>query len=386
MKLKRSIWIGALLVFIVGSWAKGQEKMMLNDDVEIVVKNKVEVTSVKSQDRTGTCWSFATSSFIESEALRKGKGEHDISEMYFVRQTYPKKADNFVRRHGNATFGAGSLSHDVIIASKEFGVVPEEIYTGLSEGERYHNHGELQSVLKGFLDGLIKNRGGNLNPKWKGAYEAILNTYLGEVPQSFVYQGKEYTPMTFAKEALDFNPNDYVEITSFTHRPYYEKFILNIPDNWANASYFNVPLDEFEQIMDHALANGYSIAWDGDVSEKEFVHQKGIAYAPSKKSQKSSDEKNAITTALKNELQITEEMRQNAYDNYSTSDDHLMHIVGLVTDKDGKKYYLTKNSWGTDNDLGGYLYMTQSYVRLKSIAIMIHKDALPESISKKMGV
>jgi len=380
--MKHSIGPFLILIFLASFLAKAQEELV--PGFEMVIKNKVPASPVKDQAETGTCWSFATSSFIESEAIRMGKGEHDVSEMFFVRQTFPIKADHYVRRHGKANFGAGSLSHDVLIASGMFGAVPEEVYSGLADGESAHDHTELDEVLKGFLDALIGDGEIELSSKWRGAYAAILDSYLGELPATFDYRGKNYNPKTFVKEVLGFEPGNYLEITSFTHKPYHTWFILDIPDNWANASYYNVPLNEFEEILDYALNNGFSVAWDGDVSEQEFSHQKGIALVPAKRGAGSSAESKQLNSSY--EKEITPENRQALYESYSTTDDHLMHVIGTVNDRYGNKFYLTKNSWGSSNKLGGYLYMSRSYVLLKSISIMVHKDAIPADIAKKLKV
>ena len=295
-----------LPLFLISFFTHSQEKP--SPGLEMVIKNKVPASPVKDQAETGTCWSFATSSFIESEAIRMGKGDHDVSEMFFVRQTYPLKADQYVRRQGKANFGAGSLSHDVLVASEMFGAVPEQVYSGLAESETEHDHTELDLVLKGFLDGLIGDADRELSPKWREAYAAILDAYLGDVPSSFSYQGKNYDPKTFVKEVLGFDPGNYVEITSFTHKPYYSRFVLDIPDNWANASYYNVPLNEFELVIDYALSNGFSVAWDGDVSENAFSHQKGIALVPVKGGAGSSSESGLMDSSP--EKEITPEHRQ----------------------------------------------------------------------------
>ncbi len=372
------------VLLIQGVGLKAQEIKFQNEGYEIATKSTVEATPVKSQGQTGTCWSFSTTSFIESEALRQGKGTFDLSEMYFVRLTYPKKADNYVRRQGNATFGAGSLSHDVLIASKMGGMMPNDSYSGFTYGQSKHNHAEMHRVLKGISDAVVNSKGPK-SPVWKTAYEKVLDVYLGSVPAQIEHNNKEYTPEAFGKEVVGFDPDNYVEITSFTHLPYYKPSILNIPDNWANGAYYNVPLDELIETMNHALNQGYSIAWDGDVSEKTFSHKNGIAIIPEKDwEDMTSEERKLSTTVWEKEKEITPEFRQAEYDNQNTTDDHLMHIIGVVKDKQGTVFYLTKNSWGNSNDLGGYLFLSESYVRLKSIAILVHKDSLPSDLKKKL--
>lgn len=343
------------------------------------------VTPVKNQSRTGTCWSFATSSFIESELLRMGKGEFDLSEMFNVRMTYPLKARNYVRYHGNATLGAGSLAQDVLRVIRHYGMMPEELYDGKFAGESKHNHAEMDAVLKAALDAIVKNRGKKLSPAWPQAIEGILDAYLGKVPETFEYRGKTFTPQTFA-EATGFNPNDYVELTSFTHHPYYGKFAIEVPDNWARNESYNLPLDELMAVMDHAIANGFSIDWDGDVSEKSFKGKEGVAILPALDwDDRTKAEKDSLCKHPEPEKNITQELRQKMFDDYRSSDDHLMHIVGIAKDQNGTKYYYTKNSWGTiDYKCGGYVHMSESYVRAKTISILVHKNALPKNIAKKL--
>ncbi|WP_346819942.1 aminopeptidase C [Rapidithrix thailandica] len=348
------------------------------------IQHKVDVTGIKNQARTGTCWSFATSSFLESEAIRMGKGQHDISEMYFVRHNYPRKADHYVRMQGKANFGQGSLSHDVITAAALHGIVPEEIYNGLNYGKDFHDHGQLFSLLKGMLDGVLESKGKALDPKWKEAYEAVLDTYLGKIPESFEYQGKTYSPQSYAKEVIGFDAGNYIELTSFANYPLYQPCVLEVPDNWANGIFYNVTVDELEEVMDNALKNGFSIAWDGDVSEKAFSHGKGMAIVPEKEV-KGEDGKIDLVASIPEKV-IDQEMRQETFDNFTTTDDHLMHVVGSMVDDNGVKFYLTKNSWGDSNELGGYLYMSKSYVRLKTVGILVHKDAIPKRIKDKLNI
>ncbi len=270
MSNKLTLLIAILTTF--GS-LQAQEIKLSHEGYGLTVPADIQVTEVKDQGKTGTCWSFSTTSFIESEALRMNKGKHDLSEMYFVRMVYPQKADNYVRRHGKATFGAGGLSHDIMKATALYGMLPESVYSGLGQNDQ-HNHGELHAMLEGVVKNVVENNGGTLNLKWRQAYNGILDSYLGAVPEEFLHEGKKVSPQNFASDVLGFNPQNYVELTSFTHHPFYEPFILEIPDNWANASYYNLPLDELINVLDHALESGYTVVWDGDVSEKEFSHKR----------------------------------------------------------------------------------------------------------------
>lgn len=337
---------------------------------------KLNCTSVKSQDQTGTCWSFSTSSFLESELMRMGKGEYDLSEMFIVRNIYMDKARNYLLRQGKANFSQGSLAHDVIRAFSMFGIVPESVFAGKA-AEAKHDHGEMEAGLKGFLDGILTQK--KIGSKWKPAVSAILDAYFGAVPENFQVGSKKFTAETFA-ESFQINPDDYVSITSFAHHPFYEKFILEIPDNYSNGSFYNVPLDELERIVDNALKKGYSISWDGDVSEKGFSAKNGVAIMPA------APEREDLFQKPGKEINVTQENRQEAFESLLTTDDHLMHLLGTARDQAGNKYYLIKNSWGEVSEYKGFLYMSAAYFRMKTISVLVHKNAIPEDLIKKMGV
>ncbi len=378
-----------------------QDSIQEEPGYEFTNKIDIKTTSVKNQMRTGTCWAFAATSFVETELLRMGFGELDLSEMYFVRNAYLTKADLYVRYHGQNNFSQGGQAHDVVNEVAEHGFITEEAYDGLKYGGDVHVHGEMVAVIKGMLEGVVKNKNKKVTPVWGTAYQRVLDTYLGEAPANFEFEGKEYTPQAFV-EASGFNPEDYIEITSYSHRPYYSEFVLEIPDNWSHDRYYNLPLDEFIQVFDYALENGYSICWDGDVSEKGFSHKNNLMILPEDNveemsgsdkerwenlSDKEKKEKLYNFKSPVPEKNVTEAMRQETFNNYKSTDDHLMHCVGRAFDQNGTKYYLIKNSWDDDsNDMGGNLYMSEAYARMKTIAIMIHKDALPKKIAKKLGV
>ncbi len=340
-------------------------------------------TAVEDQEKTGTCWSFATISFLESELLRMGKPEFDLSEMYSVRAIYLDKASNYLLRQGKANFSQGSLSHDVIHAYQMVGVVPESAYTGYGEGRTSHNHGALERELKVYLDGLIKSR--KVPENWRDKANEILDTHLGELPASFDYEGKNYTPKTFTA-SLGINPDDYVTLTSFTHHPYYASFILEIPDNYSNGTYYNLPLEELVSVTDNAINKGYTVAWDADVSEAYFNHKIGLAMMPVDSAQWDEVVSGSIGLSKVEEKEVTAGFRQMEFENYNTTDDHLMHIVGVSTDDTGVKFYKTKNSWGESNKYGGYVYVSPGYFQLKTIAIMVHKNAIPGEIKAKLGL
>ena len=363
-----------------------------------VVSNKV--TSVKNQAATGTCWCFATTSFIEAELLRKGKGEYDLSEMFIVRQKYMNQLnDNYLRR-GKGNIGQGSISPSWITSFNQVGIVPEEVYSGINYDSKTHNHNELASYMEVIAEQAVKMR--HRSPEYNELINSLFDIYLGKLPETFEYKGKKYTPKSFA-ESLDLNMDDYVMLTSFTHKPYYEEFEVEIPDNWEHAKMFNLPLDEMMSEADNALKNGYTICWDGDVSEKGFSFTNGVAINPevneidnysgtdrARFENMKKDERLQEVYKFEHpypEINVTPEVRQAGYESFVTTDDHLMHITGLTKDQNGTKYYITKNSWGTKrNRFGGYINMSESYVRAKTIYIMMHKDALSKDMKKKLNI
>ncbi len=359
-------------------------------------------TSVKDQYRTGTCWSFSGLSFLESEMLRLGKPEVDLSEMFIVWHAYLDKAQKDVRVHGSLNFSAGGAFHDVTNMIRKYGIVPEEVYTGLNYGEKKHVHGEMDRVLKQHIGAVIENGNRKLSTAWLESIEATLNAYLGEIPQKFEYEGKSYTPQSFATDYVGLNLDDYVEISSYTHHPFYSKFIIEIPDNWSWDEVYNVPINELEEIIDYSLNNGFTVAWAADVSEKGFAtSNKGVAVMPVAKTEDMSDAEITRWETLSDkeqqkelykldkpvtEIEVTQEMRQIAFDNYTTTDDHGMHIVGTAKNQDGKIFYKIKNSWGEYNKYDGYFYASKPYVNYKTMNIMVHKDAIPQNIKDKLGL
>jgi aminopeptidase C len=360
----------------------------------------LKATSVKNQSATGTCWCFATTSFIESELLRMGKGEYDLSEMFIVRQNYiDRLKDNYLRQ-GTGNLGPGGLAHDWMRVFTEYGIVPDEVYTGLNYGSPTHNHSELQDFINAVAAVPVKRR--NESKQYEEIVNSILDIYLGKYPESFTYKGVTYTPKSFAA-SLNINPDDYVELTSFTHFPFYTQGVLEVPDNWAMARLYNVPLDELIEIMDYSLNNGYTVNWDGDVSEPGFSHTNGYAIIPASPSgdkgfltdrsrlERAPGQGQPPAPALPSgpgpEVNVTQELRQAGYENFTTTDDHGMHITGIVKDQNGTRYYKTKNSWGTErNAFGGYLNMSESYVRAKTLLIMVNKNAIPPEIRTKLGI
>ena len=348
---------------------------------------EVKTTSVKSQAQTGTCWSYATTSFIESEMLRLGIEPLDISEAFFIYQNYLLKAEKYIRMHGNYSFSCGGQAHDVMNVLKLFGALPDELYSGLINGEKLPDHSDMDDMLKAAVNSIaIKEN--IIKPQWKEAIDGILKAYLGQIPNKFDYKNNTYSPKSFATDIIAINPDDYIELTSYSHHPFYSKFVLEIPDNWSSGEYYNLPIEDLMNVIENALKKGYSVAWDGDVSEKEFKHKKNVAILPILEWQdRSSEQKENIFEKPETEKKVTQQMRQASFDNYSTTDDHLMHIVGTAKDQNGTIYYYVKNSWGEkSNTLGGFLYMSDSYMRLKTIAIMVHKDVIPADIKKKLNL
>lgn len=367
---------------------------------DFTVTDSVAVTPVKNQASSGTCWCFATASFLESELLRKGKGEHDLSEMFIVRQKLINQLnDNYLRR-GRGNIGQGSLSHTFLNAYNQVGIVPEDVYSGINYDSPRHNHGEMMAMLEAVAGVALKAK--KRSPQYDAMVKSVLDTYLGSLPETFTYRGKTYTPESFA-ESLGINTSDYVELTSFTHHPYYEAFELEVPDNWEHARQYNLPLDELMDVIDGALRSGYSVCWDGDVSERGFRFANGVAINPDVRDlSRYSAADSAVFAPLTEaqrldsvmtfsrpypEIVVTPEVRQEGFESFVTTDDHLMHLTGLAKDQNGTKYYVTKNSWGTDrNGFGGYLNMSESFVRAKTIYVMLHKDALPAALRKRLGI
>ncbi len=340
---------------------------------EFTIEHNVACTDVKSQDRTGTCWSFATASFIESELIRREKGEHNLSEMFIVKNIYRDKAQNFVLRKGKANFSQGALAHDFIRSAHRYGMVPEEVFSGRENDSEKHDHGEMEGVMLGFLEAVVKRP--KLSDKWRVASDKILDTYLGESPTRFTYRDRSYDAKEFAK-SLEFRGQDYLSITSYQHHPFYEDFVLEIPDNFSNGSFHNLPIDDLVEIIDNAIQNGYSVAWDGDVSEKGFSSSRGIAVLPKDPSRRD------LFTHPGEELEADQEMRQENFMSYNTTDDHLMHLVGISRDEAGNKYYVIKNSWGEVGPYEGFLHMSEAYVRAKTVAIIVHKEAMPARLKR----
>ena len=363
----------------------------------------IETTPVKNQNRSGTCWCYSTMTFLEAEILRAGGEAMHLSEMFVVRHAYMKKAEMYVRMHGALNFAEGGAAHDVTEVIKEYGIVPNEIYKGMNYGTELADFHELTPVMTAYLDAVIKAGDTSRRPlttAWKRGFNAILDEYFGELPESFVWKGKEYTPKSFA-ESLPIDMDDYIDLSSFTHHPFYEQFVLEVPDNWMWGQVYNLPMEEMMRVVDHALENGYTLAWGTDVSEKGFSRTKAIGVIPEtdpKSMSGTEAERWGSLTAKEREAalysfekptkerEITQEMRQEAFDNYETTDDHGMVIIGTATDQEGNPFFKVKNSWDAIPPYGGYYYFSRPFVEYKTMSIMVHKNAVPKAIRKKLDL
>ncbi|MBL6661105.1 MAG: aminopeptidase [Crocinitomicaceae bacterium] len=358
-----------------------------------------DASPVESQGRTGTCWSFSALSFLESEIMRINKTDKPIllSEMFIVRKAYEAKAQKYIRMDGNTNFGQGGAFHDIPYVIKNYGIVPQSVYTGLKKKSDTYNHSEMFKKLNEIVV-KAKADGKGIQKSWVDAYNAVLDEDLGELPETFKYKGEKYTPKTFYN-SLGIDMNDYLSITSFTNHPIYSKCMLEIPDNWLWDESYNVSLDEMYETVLHALKSGYTVAWGADVSEKGFSFKNGLAIVPIQKeeivvegednenfSDAGADKKSSYFTQPDSEVEVTQKMRQEGYDHKETTDDHGMHIVGLYKDKKGRNFFLVKNSWGTSNYPKGYLYVSESYFKLKTINIYLHKDAIQDMLASKLGL
>lgn len=390
----------ALCVFPVAAMAENTDSVAA-DTVKFQFTDikTIPTTSVKDQNKSGTCWCFAGTSFFEDEIMRKGGDSLDISEMFTVRKCYEDKAERFIRLYGETNFAAGGSAMDVPYVWERYGAVPEEIYSGLQYGEAKHVHGELDAALSAFLKAVVSKPNKKLTTAWRKGVKGILDAYLGEVPETFTYKGKQYTPKSYA-ESLGLDMDDYVPLTSFTHHPFYTQFAVEVPDNWLWAQYWNVPMDELKAIVDNAIEKGYTVIWAADVSEGGFKWKDGVALMP-----KGKDEGDMNDTELSRwvklsdkerennkydfkgpveEITVTQEMRQEMFDNQETTDDHGMEIVGIAKDQNGNRYYKVKNSWDTNQIYDGFFYVSEPYFLAKTVDILVNRKAIPDVIAKKL--
>ncbi|WP_299232801.1 C1 family peptidase [uncultured Bacteroides sp.] len=357
------------------------------------------ITSIKNQNRSSTCWSFSSVAFFESELLRQGKGEFDLSEMFIVHHTMEERAVNYVRYHGDASFSPGGSFEDIVACYRQHGLVPQDAMPGIMYGDSLPVHNELDAVAGAYVQAIGKGKFSKLTPVWKNGLRSIYDTYLGECPKEFTYNGKTYTPRTFADEVLKLNMDDYISLTSYTHHPFYTQFNVEVQDNWRNALSYNLPIEELMEVMDNAVRKGYTFAWGSDVSEQGFTRD-GIAVFPdaSKGAEltgsdmahwlglSAADKRKELTSKPLPEVNVTQEMRQTAFDNWETTDDHGMLIYGLAKDQNGKEYFMVKNSWGEAGKYKGIWYASKAFVAYKTMNILVHKDAIPSKIAKKLGL
>jgi aminopeptidase C len=383
--------MGVLSVFVLS--AQAQEKGA--EGFVFTAVKEIPITSVKNQSRSSTCWSFSSLAFLESELLRQGKGEYDLSEMFVVHHTMIDRAVKYVRLHGDHSFSPGGSFEDALYCIRNYGLVPQEAMPGIMYGDSVHVHSELDAVAEAYVNAIAKGKVKKLSPVWKDGLTGIYDTYLGACPEKFTYKGKEYTPKTFV-QSLGLNTEDYVSLTSFTHHPFYTEFAIEIQDNWRNALSWNLPLNEFMAVIDNAVDKGYPVAWGSDVSEIGFTRN-GIAVLPDLNRTDltgsdmarwtgltADDKRKEATSKPGPEKAVTQEMRQAGFENWETTDDHGMLIYGIAKDQNGKAYYMVKNSWGTDNKYKGTWYVSKPFVEYKTMNILVHKDAIPKEIAKKI--
>ena len=379
--------------------AKNPKKDKTEEGFVFTTVKENPITSIKDQNQSSTCWSFSAIGFLEAELLRLGKGEFDLSEMYVVHKTMEDRAVNYVRYHGDASFSPGGSFSDIVYCYENYGMVPQEAMPGIMYGDSLPVHNELDAVAEAYVKAIGKGKLKKLSPVWKQGLSAIYDTYLGACPKEFSYKGKTYTPRTFADEALGLNMDDYVSLTSYTHHPFYKAFNVEVQDNWRNAPSYNLPIDELIAVMDNAVENGYTFAWGADVSEDGFTRD-GIAVCPNAEKGaeltgsdmarwlglSKADKRKELTSKPLPEIEVTQKMRQEAFDNWETTDDHGMLVYGIAKDQNGKEYYMVKNSWGFSGKYKGIWYVSKAFAKYKTMNILVHKDALPSDIAKKLGL
>ena len=387
----------AAVLMALGTSAFAQEK---TEGFQFTTVKENPITSIKNQNRSGTCWAFSSLSFFEAELIRMGKGEYDLCEMYLAHKTYEDRAKASVRMHGDVSFSQGGSFYDAVYCMKNYGMIPQDAMPqpGTLYGDTLPNHNELFAIAESYVNAIAKGSQKQLSPVWFNGLNAIYDTYLGKVPEKFTHNGKEYTPKSYM-ESLGLNMNDYISLTSYTHHPFYEQFVIEVQDNWRWGLSYNLPLDESMETMDYAVKNGYTFAWGSDVSETGFTRD-GIAVCPDAEKgadltgsdmarwtgMSATDKRRELTSRPMPEIEVTQEMRQKAYDNWETTDDHGMLIYGIAKDQTGKEYFMVKNSWGESGKYKGIWYASKAFVAYKTMNILIHKNAVPKKIAKKLGL
>lgn len=396
--MNKNLLLAAVMMLLPGTMT-AQEKPAAakNDTVQFTVVKANPITSIKDQNRSGTCWDYSSLGFFEAELLRLGKGTYDLCESFVAYHTYMDRAEKAIRMHGDVSFSQGGSFYDVLYCMRHYGIVPQEAmpFPGSLYGDSLFNFNTLDAQASAYVKSIANSQMKKIPLTWKSTLSNIYANYFGELPKTFTYKGKSYTPESFQK-SLGLNLDDYVSLTSFTHHPFYSKFIIEVQDNWRWAESYNLPLDEFMTVMESAVRNGYTFAWGADVSETGFSRN-GIATVPAKSYKNDltgsdaarwmgTNGKQVNQADSKDELTITQQLRQTAYDNWETTDDHGMVIYGLAKDPQGKEYFMVKNSWGEYGRYKGIFYASKPYVAYKTMNILINKNAIPKDIRKKLGI
>ncbi len=391
----------ALSLSVLAPGALAQDKEPKGDEGFVFTTVKESpITSVKNQNKSGTCWAYSSLGYFEAELLRLGKGEFNLCEMFLAHKTYEDRAKASVRLHGDISFTEGGSFYDAVYCMRNYGMIPEDAMPlpGTLYGDTLANFNEMWPVADGIVSAITGSKLKKISPAWFNSLNAVLDTYLGQVPSEFTYNGKKYTPKSF-QESLGLNMDDYISLTSFTHHPFYSQFVIEVQDNWRWGMSYNLPIDELMQVMDNAVNNGYTFCWGADVSETGFTRD-GIAVCPD--ADHGADitgsdmahwtglsvieKRKELTSRPLPEITVTQESRQEAYDNWETTDDHGMLIYGIAKDQNGKEYYMVKNSWGHSGKYDGIWYASKTFAKYKTMNILVHKDAIPRSIRKKLGI
>jgi bleomycin hydrolase len=380
MNMKKIVSIVFLTLVVSGNLFSQKLKDVQRKTDSFTVLKSNPATAVKNQARTGTCWSFSTTSLLESQFLKNNKSTIDLSEMFTVYNMYIEKAKNYILRQGNAQFGEGGLGHDVIRSIATYGAMPESAFSGLGEGQQTLNHSKLIVILKSYLDSMLKYK--PITTDWQGEYVKLLNEYLGTPPSEFEINNKKYTPKTYAAEVLKFKADDYVNITSFTHHPFFAPFILEAPDNFSNGSYYNIPLNDMIQLVKNAVNKGYTVMWDADVSNSGFMPNNGLGLFVNR----SDQARNTPVNADQEELEWNVALRQKLYENLTTEDDHLMHITGIEKSKKGKTFFIVKNSWGSTGPYDGYVNISEAYFAINTVSLVVPKESIDKTLLLKLGI
>jgi len=398
--MKKTIILSALAALSMNAAAQEAPKEADKPIFEVI--KEIPITSIKNQARSGTCWNYSTLSFFEAEILKKSNKTYDLCEMYVCNKNYMDRAVNKVRMHGDAQFSQGGSAYDVLYVLKNYGICPEDAMPlpGTMYGDTLNNFNEFFSVMEPYVDAVAKSEAKTISPTWKNGFQGILDAYLGKCPEEFTYEGKKYTPKTFAA-SLGLDWNDYVSITSYTHHPFYEEFPVEVQDNWRMPGSWNLPIDEMARVIENAVMQGYTVAWGGDVSEDGFTRN-GLAIlydTETPQGLEGSDmakwlkmtaaEKRSKVNQLgwaAKEKTPTQEMRQEEYDNWTLTDDHGMLIYGIAKDQNGRKYYMVKNSWGESGAYKGIWYMSENFIVAKCMDFLVNKNAIPKDIAKKIGL